>query len=533
MRATDRKALTYAAVIALGGFLFGFDAAVISGVIGFVTPEFGLDDWQIGLVVGAPTLAAILAALSVGPIADVLGRKKVMLGLAFLYALSATASAFAPDVTTLIAARFVGGLAFGSLMLAPIYIAELSPARLRGRMVSVNQLNIVIGFSAAYFANYYLLQASQSAEPWAQSIGLDRFAWRWMLGIEALPAVAWFVCMLFVPESPRWLLLRGRDRRARAILEKITPRHRIDAKLSEIAATVSEAPERLTTRVRQVFRPELRLILIIGLVVGISQQISGINSVYFYAPTIFEQSGVGTNAAFAQATWIGIINVIFTVIAMLTVDRFGRRPLMILGLAGVAISMSISAYGFYQARYELSRETVTELSAQLGFEELGQLAGERFDNDLDYKGAVAALIGEAELRAHEAVLISSAIQMNPRIVLVGILGFVASFAMSLGPVMWVLFSEIFPNAIRGVCMSLMGVINSGVSFLVQFIFPWQLSNLGTATTFLLYAIGAGVFLLLVAWLLPETKGRTLEELERELTTASPSDTLRVPASGNG
>lgn len=533
MRQTDRKALAYAAVIALGGFLFGFDAVVISGVVGFITPEFGLDDWQVGLVVGAPTLAAILAALTVGPAADALGRKKVMLALAFLYALSATASAFAPDVAMLIAARFIGGLAFGTLMLAPIYIAELSPARLRGRMVSVNQLNIVIGFSAAYFANYYLLQASQSGEPWVQAIALDRFTWRWMLGIEALPAVAYLVCMLFVPESPRWLLLRGRETRARAILERITPRHRIDAKLSEIAATVSEAPERLATRVRQVFRPEMRLVLIIGLVVGISQQISGINSVYFYAPTIFEQSGVGTNAAFAQATYIGIINVIFTLVAMATIDRFGRRPLMILGLAGVAVSMSISAYGFHQARYELPVEAAAELGAQLNLDGLSQVAGIRFENDLEFKGAVAAAIGDTALTAHEAELIGAAIRMNPRIVLIGILGFVASFAISLGPVMWVLFSEIFPNAIRGVCMSIMGVVNSGVSFFVQFIFPWELSNLGTATTFLLYAIAAGIFLVLVIWLLPETRGRTLEQLESELTGSRRPGIWWIRGSGNG
>lgn len=226
MRQTDRKALAYAAVIALGGFLFGFDAVVISGVVGFITPEFGLDDWQVGLVVGAPTLAAILAALTVGPAADALGRKKVMLALAFLYALSATASAFAPDVATLIAARFIGGLAFGTLMLAPIYIAELSPARLRGRMVSVNQLNIVIGFSAAYFANYYLLQASQSGESWVQAIALDRFTWRWMLGIEALPAVAYLVCMLFVPESPRWLLPETRGRTLEQLESELTASRR-------------------------------------------------------------------------------------------------------------------------------------------------------------------------------------------------------------------------------------------------------------------------------------------------------------------
>jgi len=514
---TDRKALTYAAIIAMGGFLFGFDAAVISGVVGFITPLFVLDDWQIGLVVSAPTLAAIFAALTVGPIADQVGRKKVMLTLALLYTISATASAFAPDVKTLIVARFIGGLAFGTLMLAPIYIAELSPARLRGRMVSVNQLNIVVGFSAAYFANYFLLQASQSGASWVASVQLDTYAWRWMLGLEAIPAAVYFFAMLAVPESPRWLVLHGHEADAQKILKKITPLERIESKLAEIAASTRGATEPLFERVRQLFRPELRLILVIGLIAGVAQQISGINSVYFYAPTIFEQSGVGTNAAFAQATYIGIINVVFTVVAMMTIDRFGRRPLMILGLAGVAISMSIAAYGFHQARYELPIDVATTLAAELELDGLQQLGGVSFDNDLDYKRAIIDAVGDSALKANEAALIQAAVQMNPKIVLVGILGFVASFAFSLGPVMWVLFSEIFPNAIRGICMSVMGVINSGISFGVQFIFPWQLSNLGTAATFFLYGVFATICLVLIAWLLPETRGRTLEELELELT----------------
>ena len=520
MQRTDRKALFYAAVIALGGFLFGFDAAVISGVIGFITPLFDLDDWQIGLVVGAPTLAAIVAALTVGPIADQVGRKKVMITLALLYTISATASAFAPDANTLIVARFIGGLAFGTLMLAPIYIAELAPARLRGRMVSVNQLNIVIGFSVAYFVNYFLLQASQWNEPWVAAIKLDEHAWRWMLGIEAIPAAAYFFAMMLVPESPRWLVLHGREAEAHTILQRITPPRRIESKLLEIAASAHGATESLMARTKQLLRPELRLILTLGLIVGVAQQISGINSVYFYAPTIFEQSGVGTNAAFAQATYIGIINVVFTIIAMATIDRFGRRPLLVLGLAGVAISMSISAYGFHQARYELSASAVAEIAQEHNVDGLEQLVGSTYDNDVEFKRAVVQNIGEATMKANEAAIIQAAIRMNPTIVLVGILGFVASFAFSLGPVMWVLFSEIFPNSIRGICMSVMGVINSGVSFGVQFIFPWELSNLGTAWTFMIYAIFAAICLALVAWLLPETKGRTLEELELELTGAS-------------
>ncbi len=517
MHQTERKSFAYAAIIAMGGFLFGFDAAVISGVIGFITPDFNLDDWQIGLVVSAPTIAATFAALTVGPVADQVGRKKVMVTLALLYTISAFASAAAPDVITLIAARFIGGLAFGTLMLAPIYIAEIAPARLRGRFVSVNQLNIVIGFSAAYFANYFILQAAQSGAGWVATIGLDQNAWRWMLGLEAAPAALYFFAMMLVPESPRWLVLHGRMERARSILERITAAEHIETMLADIAASTHDATDPLLKRIKHLFRPELRLILTIGVIVAIAQQISGINSVFFYAPTIFEQSGVGTNAAFAQATYVGIINVVFTVVAMLTIDRFGRRPLMIIGLAGVAVSMSIAAYGFSQATFELSRETVAEISEEHGLRGLEALVGKNYGSDVAFKTAVVEIIGDAALKANEATIIQSAISMNPKIVLIGILGFVASFAMSLGPVMWVLFSEIFPNSIRGICMSVMGVLNSSVSFGVQFIFPWQLSNLGTAVTFLVYGIVAVFFLVLVAWILPETRGRSLEELEKELT----------------
>ncbi len=517
MTKTDRTALLYAAVISLGGFLFGFDAAVISGVVGYVTPLFDLDDWQIGLVVSAPSMAAIIAALTVGPMADEIGRKKVMLVLALLYTASAAASAFAPDVATLIAARFIGGLAFGTLMLAPIYIAEIAPARLRGRMVSVNQLNIVIGFSAAYFANYYLLNTSQSGAAWVSAIGLDEHAWRFMLGIEAIPAACYFFLMLLVPESPRWLILHNQVERARTILKRITPATRIDSKLGEIAASAKGATESLWNRLKQLFKPELKLVLAIGIVVGVSQQVSGINSVYFYAPTIFEQSGVGTNAAFAQATYIGIINVVFTILAMLTIDRFGRKPLMLLGLAGVVVSMSITAYGFHRATFELAPVAAYELAAELDAPAIESLAGVAFDNDLDYKRAIEEIVGSSALRANDSAIVEAAIRMNPTIVMVGVLGFVASFAFSLGPVMWVLFSEIFPNRIRGVAMAFMGVINAGVSAGVQFIFPWELSNLGTAMTFFLYAVVSLVCLMLVAKLLPETRGRTLEELELELT----------------
>ncbi|MDJ0657086.1 MAG: MFS transporter [Xanthomonadales bacterium] len=516
---TERKALFYTAVIALGGFLFGFDAAVISGVVGFVTPEFGLNEWWVGAVVSAPSFAAIIAALTVGPIADYVGRKKVMLTLALLYTISAVASAFAPDAVTLVAARFIGGLAFGTLMLAPIYIAEIAPARLRGRMVSVNQLNIVIGFSAAYFANYFILGASQSGSEFAASIGLDQYAWRWMLGLEALPAALYFLFMLFVPESPRWLVLEGHAEKARAIMARITPADEIEDLLASIRESAQQATHNLAAKIRDMFRPELRMVLIVGLIAGIAQQSSGINVVYFYAPTIFEQSGVGTNAAFAQATYIGLVNIGFTVLAMMLVDKLGRKPLMIAGLLGVAISMSVSSYGFYSAHYELPMESATALMASENIEGLDRIAGIRYEDDVSFKAAAYEAIGKDVMKANEAVILQSSIHMNSTVVLVGILGFVASFAFSLGPVMWVLFSEIFPNRIRGVCMAFMGVVNSGVSWFIQFIFPYELATLGSAGTFLVFAVFAAIFMVLLMWLMPETRGRSLEELEKELSRA--------------
>ena len=513
---TERTALFYASVISLGGFLFGFDAAVISGVVPFITPEFNLNEWWVGAVVSAPSLAAIIAALTVGPVADYVGRKKVMLVLALLYTISATASAFAPDAMTLLIARFIGGFAFGTLMLAPIYIAEIAPARLRGRMVSVNQLNIVVGFSVAYFANYFILGANQSGSDFAAAVGLDQYAWRWMLGLEILPAASYFFCMLVVPESPRYLVLQGRVDEAREIMGRIAPAEQIEKLLTSIKDSSAEVTSNLLAKIKDMFRPELRMVIVVGLIAGIAQQSSGINVVFFYAPTIFEQSGVGTNAAFAQATYIGIINVVFTVVAMLLIDRLGRRPLMLAGLLGVVISMSVSSYGFYSAFYQLPEDAVASISVEQGVSGLESMAGVRFENDVDFKSAVREAIGEAAMKTNEAAIMQSATNMNSTIVLIGIMGFVASFAFSLGPVMWVLFSEIFPNRIRGVCMALMGIVNSGVSWFVQFIFPYELAHLGSAGTFFVFAVFAAICLVLLFWLMPETRGRSLEELEREL-----------------
>ncbi|WP_371373610.1 sugar porter family MFS transporter [Thalassotalea aquiviva] len=511
------SSLFIALIVSLGGFVFGFDASVISGVVSFVAVEFNLTDWQQGFVVSSPTLGAAIASLVAGTLSDRVGRKKVLLGIAFLYVLSAICSALATSYYMLVSARFIGGLAFASLILAPIYIAEISPAERRGKMISFNQFNIVIGLSAAYFANYFILNLAQSDIAWVTNLGINDNVWRWMLGLEIIPASIFFIALMFVPESPRFLAMNGQREKAKEVLERLHGKVAMQRELAEIDSAPHKREARVIDSVKQLFSKNMRLVLTIGLVVAIAQQITGVNAIYFYAPSIFEQSGVGTNAAFAQAIWVGIINVIFTIVAMVLIDKIGRKPLLVVGLTGVFLSMSLCYYGFSNATYQLTEKNVAQIS--LPAETLAPVLNQQYNDDLAFKDALKQTLGEKTFKANEAELIQSAINIDSTLVLMGILGFVASFAVSLGPVMWVLLAEIFPNHLRGIAISFVGVVNSGISFTVQLVFPWELSNFGTALTFLIYGLFAVVGLVLVLWLLPETKGKTLEQIEQDLVPA--------------
>ena len=452
-RYTIRVALT----VALGGFLMGFDASVISGVVTFIEPEFNLTKIELGWSVASLTLTATLAMMVSGPLSDRLGRRPVLKLAAVLFAISAVTSAIAPNFVTLVAARMLGGFGVGgALIIAPMYIAEIAPAEMRGRVVSFNQLNIVIGISTAFFSNYLILRLGQFDAPWAHTLHLSGWTWRWMLGVEALPAIFYFFALLTVPESPRWLLMNGTEAEARRVLLKVSSTDRADEDIQAIKASLDADHSAKRARLRELFNPHLRRVIVVAALVGILQQITGINAVFLYAPMIFEQSGIGTDASFMQAVLVGLVNLFFTVLAILFVDRLGRRPLLIAGLGGIAACMFLLAYGFASA------------------------------------------------------------ERNPTIILVGILGFVASFAISLGPVMWVLFSELFPNQVRGLAISFVGLINSAVSFLVQLVFPWELENLGNSVTFVIFGVFAMVGLAIVMRILPETKGKSLEELEAEL-----------------
>ena len=506
-----------ALIVALGGFLMGFDASVISGVVTFIEPEFALSRIELGWAVASLTLTATIAMMVSGPLSDRLGRRPVLRIAAALFAVSAVLSAVAPDYWTLVAARMLGGFGVGAaLIIAPMYIAELAPPALRGRMVSLNQLNIVLGISAAFFSNYLILTLGQSGAGWAQALGLDSWAWRWMLGVEALPAVVYFFALLAVPESPRWLVMRRRDGEALAIMERVSGRAAAEAALADVRKTLDAEADQRPARLGELFRPALKRALVIGLAVAVLQQITGINAVFFYAPMIFEQSGIGTDASFMQAVLVGLVNLVFTVLAILLIDRLGRRPLLGFGLAGIAACMLLLAWGFGTATYSLDVAALAQLPPELDAAALQALAGQVFDSDVAFRQAVTAAIGGEAFLGHQSALVSAAIDMNPTLILVGILGFVASFAISLGPVMWVLFSELFPNRLRGLAVSFVGLVNSAVSFTVQLVFPWELENLGNSGTFGVFGLLAIVGWAFVMRRLPETRGRSLEELESEL-----------------
>ena len=512
-----RYTIRVALIVALGGFLMGFDASVISGVVTFIEPEFQLSNIEVGWAVASLTLTATLAMMVAGPLSDRFGRRAVLKAAAVLFSLSALASAVAPDYLTLVAARMLGGLGVGAaLIIAPMYIAELSAPEVRGRMVSFNQLNIVIGISAAYFSNYLILHLGQSDLAWAQALRLGDWNWRWMLGVEALPAIFYFIALFFVPESPRWLIMRGRETESLGILERATGPERAAAAIEDVRTMLRAEASEARGTLRELFAPAMKLVLTIGIAVAILQQITGINAVFFYAPMIFEQSGVGTDASFMQAVLVGLVNLVFTVLAILTIDRLGRRPLLLFGLTVIAACMFLLAWGFGTATYTLTPETLATLPDAVDAAALQPLLGQTFDSDVAFRGALAAAIGSEALTAHQSALVSGAISMNPTLILLAILGFVAGFAISLGPVMWVLFSELFPNRVRGIAISFVGLINSAVSFMVQLIFPWELETLGNSTTFLIYGCFAVVGLFIVLRLLPETKGKSLEELEAQL-----------------
>ena len=506
------KKLTFIAlVVSLGGFLFGFDAGIISGVMSFVGPEFDLNEIQSGWVVSAPSFAAMFAMLFSGRISDLIGRKKTLLFVAFLYAISAVSSAFATSYEMLYIARIIGGVAFGAaLVLAPIYIAEISTSENRGKLVSLQQLNIVFGFFAAFLSNYFFNKYNGEDT----SFLTDETVWRWMLGVELFPAILYFIFLFFVPKSPRWLYLKGNFEEAKKVLTHIHGAARGTIEIAAIEKNIAADQHKAPLKIKDILKPSLRFILVVGLIVGVLQQITGINAVYFYATSIFKQTGIGTDAAFSSGVLLSTISVVFTFVAIYLIDRMGRRPLLLIGTAGIAVSLLVCAYGFNQATYQVSQENINQFEFT-GAQKLLPLADTLFDNDVAFKNAAKDALGSKIYAKNDGTILEAATTINANLILIGILGFIACFAFSLGPVMWVLLSELYPIKYRGLAIGVIAFINSLISSLVQLVFPWELSNLGNALSFFIFGAIALVGFFILLKILPETKGKSLEELELE------------------
>ncbi|MDG1572248.1 sugar porter family MFS transporter [Robiginitalea sp. M366] len=490
-------------IVALGGFLLGFDSAVISGAVRGITVYFEMTDAMLGFAVGCVIFGAMAGNLVAGPLSDRFGRKNVLLVVAALFTISATWSALATGYTEFIIARIIGGIGIGgAILIAPVYIAEIAPPKLRGSLVSFNQLNIVIGISVAYFSNYFLVNYGEES-------------WRWMLGVEAIPAFIYFLALFTVPKSPRWLIQKlNKVALARKILERIGGEAYAEATIVEIQRGLAKKESKGT--LSDLLSSKYATIMIIAMGIAFFQQITGINAIFYYAPTIFEQAGGSTDSSFLQAIVVGLTNLVFTLVAIWLIDRLGRKPLLLIGTTSMTVALLLATLAFNNATYDFNEATLAKVSDVQTREVLTQLSGNSYDGQAALFQAVQPMMGEDQFLDFKRNQITNFIQINATLVLVAILLYVAAFAISLGPVMWALISEIFPSKIKGIAISVVGFFNSLVSFSVTQVFPWELSNLGPTATFAIYALLSFLAILFVKRFVIETKGRSLEEVEELL-----------------
>ncbi len=439
-------------VAALGGFLFGFDTAVISGTVNFVKNGFQLNAVQEGWFVSCALLGCIIGVSLSGKLSDSYGRKIILILSAILFLVSALGCMVSGSFSELIVFRLIGGLGIGvASMVSPLYISEFAPSHMRGTMVSLYQLALTIGIVIAYFSNTYLV--GHTAVHFANASLRQIFSaevWRAMLGLGAIPAGIFLLSLLAVPESPRWLLSRNRRQEANVILTKIDG---VAAAGQEIDAFYVTQEHEQSTSLKELFRPVYRRPFWIGLLLPFFSQVCGINAVIYYGPKILEQAGFTLGNALGGQVTIGLVNVVFTLVAIFIVDRWGRRPLLFAGVGGAVIAL--------------------------------------------------ILIG---------VLFKLNVIAGPWI-LIGILAFIACFAFSFGPVCWVVIGEIFPNAVRGQAMSIATLSLWVGNFLVGQLTPALLENFGPAWTFWIFAACCSPAFWLTWKVIPETKGQSLESIE--------------------
>ena len=444
MKKTTFYVISITVVAAIGGLIFGFDTAIVAGATRYMKEQFSLSSLQEGWTVSVVLIGCMFGAGLAGPISDRIGRRRLMLVSAALFLVSAVGCALPRTIAEFVVFRFVGGLGIGSAaVLSPLYIAEIAPARVRGALVSVNQLAIVTGILLAYFVNWAFAGSGPSN-------------WRWMFGMGAFPSVLFFLLLLRVPESPRWLVKNGREDEARTVLTRADSAAAAATGIRDIKDTLALEEGSF----RELFRPAFRRPLLIAIVLAVFQQVTGINAILYYAPRIFEGAGFARMSAIGQSTLVGLVNMLFTVVAIVLADRVGRRPLLLVATGGMGLSLVLLGAAF--------KFPVFPASALL-------------------------LI---------------------------ILLYIAFFASAMGPLVWVVMAEIFPIKVRGSAMGLATLVLWFADFLVTLTFPVISDRFHPSTAFWLYAAMCAFDLVFIWFFLPETKGKSLEEIERRWLKAA-------------
>ncbi len=514
---TNKKVTQYALFAAFGGFVFGLDAANISGVVRFVSAQFELTSLQVGTVVGCAIVGVILALFFTGTLCDRYGRKKILIAIALTYSLSSIISSLAISYPMLVFGRFIGGVAFASITVSAMYIGEIAPAETRGRFVSVNQLLITLGSLLAFIVNYFLVKTMANVE-WIH----EQNVWRMMLGFELIANAVWVAMLLKIPESPRWLIIAGRTDEAKDVFRKVVSADKIDHIVQGVQNSIQEDSKHDTlTQIKTLFSKPMMFIVMIAVVYAVVQGATGMNAVLFFAPTVFEQIGMSVEDTFMQTITLGVVAVIFTLVAIIFVEKWGRRALTIAGLLLVVVAHASTWHGFNTATYTLDEAAITKIEEQeVNAQRLAPFVGKTYSTDVELKRDLSEVYSNKELPLVSGPIINATIDINPVFVLFGIFAFLAAFNMSIGPIMWVIFSEIFPNRVRSVALPFAALVQSISSYLIQQFFPWQLENMGAAATFLNYGILAFIGMVFMAFFLPETKGKSIEEIETQLVRGS-------------
>lgn len=446
-------------VAALGGFLFGYDTAVISGTIAQVTEQFGLDALQQGWYVGCALIGSIIGVLFAGILSDKFGRKSTMILSAILFSTSAIGCAVSTDFNQLVIYRIIGGVGIGVVsIISPLYISEVAVAQYRGRLVSLYQLAVTIGFLGAYLVNYQLLGYSMSnpdvSTAWWNLVFVSE-VWRGMLGMETLPAIMFFIIIFFIPESPRWLILKGKEEKATNILERIYTSSK--EALFQLTETKSVLSSESKSEWKLLLQPGIRKAVIIGVCIAVLGQFMGVNAVLFYGPSIFENAGLSGGDSLFYQVLVGLVNTLTTVLALVIIDKVGRKKLVYYGVSGMVISLVLIATYF--------------------------IYGESWG-------------------------------ISSIFLLIFFLFYVFCCAVSICAVVFVLLSEMYPTRVRGLAMSIAGFALWIGTYLIGQLTPWMLQNLTPAGTFILFAIMCVPYMLIVWKLVPETTGKSLEEIER-------------------